>query len=347
MRILFLTEGLTVPAARFRVGQFVPHFEAAGIECVVRHAYGARYNDISKTSLGSAYALATRLRRAASALDAGSFDLVFLQRPALPFTALPERCVAHLNPRVLFDVDDAIWLGGEGLASASRLRTFRAEIALARHVIVGNRYLADRAAAPSKTSVIPTVVDTEVYVPASRVPRSRIRLGWMGTRGNFLWMRALVTPLKALLARRTDVELRIVSNGRMPEFEGVERVEQVEWSAEREVEELQKFDIGLMPLGDIEVSRGKCGFKIIQYMAVGTAVVASSVGANVEILEGSGAGTLVGRDDEWQAAIEALVDDPEGRAACGRAGRARAVAEYSIDAVLPRYLSLFTQIAQT
>jgi glycosyltransferase involved in cell wall biosynthesis len=347
MRILFLTEGLTVPAARFRVGQFVPHFEAAGIECVVRHAYGARYNDISQTHLGPAYALATRLRRAVSALDAGSFDLVFVQRPALPFTALPERWVASRNPRVIFDVDDAIWLGGEGLASAARLRTFHAEIALARHIVAGNRYLAERAGAPGRTSVIPTVIDTATYVPGVRESRARVRIGWMGTRGNFLWMKALVAPLKALLARRADVELRIVSNGAMAEFEGVERVEQVAWSAASEVAELQQFDIGLMPLGDIEVSRGKCGFKIIQYMAVGASVVASAVGANVEIMEGSGAGTLVHADHEWEVAIEALVDDSTRRAACGVAGRARAVAEYSIDAVLPRYLALFAQIAQS
>jgi glycosyltransferase involved in cell wall biosynthesis len=141
------------------------------------------------------------------------------------------------------------------------------------------------------------------------------------------------------------VRVRLVSNADFEPLRGLDRVEQIRWSAAEEILLLQSFDIGLMPLVDSPLTRGKCAFKMIQYMAVGAPVVVSPVGANVDVMQGVEAGYLVDEFDEWSDALLALVDDAEARQRMGAQGRDRAVERYSIDAVLPTYLEIFEKLA--
>ncbi|HBQ11117.1 MAG TPA: hypothetical protein DEF51_08050, partial [Myxococcales bacterium] len=294
LRVLFLTEGRDVPASRFRAEQFFPFFEREGVRCTLVGAYGKLYNRLHTTPLGGPYKLLTRAARAASGLRAARYDLVFSQRPALPQSPLPERLLARLQPRIVFDFDDAIWLGPGGTPSAARERTFRHVVGCARWVVAGNGYLARRAAAPEKTTVLPTVVDMDATTPPlkPRGPRAPV-VGWMGTAGNLPFLEAVMPDVLRAVADTPGARVRIVSNARSRRYESHPSVEQVGWSRDREVDLLRSFDVGLMPLPDDELTRGKCGFKMIQYMAVGAAVVASAVGANPELFAGSGAGELV------------------------------------------------------
>ncbi len=351
MKILFLTEGTTVPASRFRVGQFIPHFESRGIDCTVRAAYGDWYNAAARTAVGPAYKLLWRLKRVGQGLDAGRFDVVFLQRPALPFSALPERAVTRANRRTIFDVDDSIFLGAGGKVDPARRRAFEDEVELARHVICGNSYLAEEAGAPEKTTVIPTVIDTDRYVPAEagkaeKAEGEPVVIGWMGTSGNFPFLEEIAPALREVLEARPEAVVRFVSNAPFEPLADHPRVEQIPWSKEREIELLQSFDIGLMPLEDSALTRGKCGFKMIQYMAVGTPVVVSAVGANVEIFEGSGAGFLADSWDAWCEPLLGLVDDAEMRKKMGVAGRVHAVESYSVKSVIDRYIDIFERVAE-
>ena len=351
LKVLFLTEGTTVPASRFRVEQLIPHLEARGIECTVRPAYGDGYNRWSSTPAGPLYKLACSLQRFPWSVDGDRFDVVFLQRPALPFSAAAERLANWRNPHTIFDVDDAIFVGPDGEPNRRQQEVFDAIVDRCAHVICGNEYLADRTRHRTPTSVIPTVVDTEVYRPVDGggdggSDGDRIVIGWMGTASNFESL-GLVAPLLGRLAAEfASVDVELVSNRRYEPLDDVDGVEQFLWSADDEVERLQGFDIGLMPLVDNRATRGKCGFKAIQYMACGLPVVASPVGVNTEIFDGERAGLLADGPDEFESALRQLIADGQRRREMGRVGRRIVERRYSVDAVIDRYVELLESVAR-
>ena len=350
LKVLFLLEGVTVPASRFRVMQFLPHFRRHGIEPTVVHGYGARYNAISRTRYGNAYKLASKLKLLLAAPLSARHDLVFIQRPAIPFAPVVEKLTASFNDRIIFDFDDNLTVGVDGSEHVARARTFREIISLSKRVIAGNAFLSDMARAPSKTTIIPTVIDAQSYCPGETRFASREHrvIGWMGSRNNFRSLDLYTAAFEAVLARHEDVRLRIISNAIFEPLRDHPQVEQVMWNARDEIEQLRAFDVGIMPLEDTLAARGKCGFKMIQYMAVGVPVVSSAVGANVDLFEGSGAGELVAPGGDWVAPLERLLAlSASEREAMGARGRAHIEGRYSVRGVLPSYLELFEQVASS
>lgn len=347
MRVLFLTCGTEDPGTRFRAAQFFPHFEANGIRCFHHGAYGSWYNDVFDVpGIGAAYKLATRGKRAALGLTAGRFDAVFLQRMALEFTSVPERVLARVNPRMILDADDAIYLDpNEGAGGARRERAFQRVVRTSAHVIAGNRHLAGHVDAPQKTTIIPTVIDTDRFTVRTRqAPGERVVIGWMGTAGNFKYFGALVPAIVQLLEENPRAVFRIVSNATYEPLRAHPRVEQVRWSEATELDELHGFDVGVMPLDDGPWTRGKNGFKLIQYMAVGCPGIASPVGVNPEIVDDGRAGLLASTSREWYQALSRLCADPALRASVGETARRRIVEHYSIASVLETYLDLFSRV---
>ena len=341
-RMLALVQGTTIPSSRFRVGQLVPGWQRLGLQIDVRPGYGDRYNDLAATPLGPPYKLASRLRRVLATLDAGRYDLVFVQRPALPQTWLPEQLLVALNPRMIFDYDDHIGMGPGG-PSAARQETLERCVSLSARSVAGNTFLARLGGRPSRTVVIPTVIDADRYVPAPRQTCAEVVLGWMGTASNFGALRAILPQLRRVLAQAPGAKLRVVSNGQLEELVGHPQVEQLRWSKEHEIAQLQRFDIGLMPLEDTLANQGKCGFKMIQYMSVGAPVVVSAVGANVDIFKGAEAGYCLS-EDRWEEALMSLIDSPARRREHGQAGRAHVERHYSIASVEARYGALFEEV---
>ena len=341
MKGVFLTDGIFVPASRFRCEQFFPYFREAGIEPTLRYAYGKSYNRAIHEWWGNPYKVLGRLRRGVHqvALPPDT-DFVFLQRTAFPQTALFEKILARRRIPTFFDFDDSLWVDGTGAVSPSRKKAFQDAVDLADHVIAGNSFLADYAGRPNKTTIIPTVIDTQLYVPSPRHAREKVVIGWMGAAGNFPFLTRVAPALKTVLEQRPNVCVRLVSNATFEPLLGIDRVEQIPWSAHEEIAQLQNFDVGLMPLVDSPLTRGKCAFKMIQYMAVGAPVVVSNVGANAEVFGDHELGYILD-DFDWVEALLALVDDASLRAQMGELGRNRAVASYSIEAVLPTYLDLF------
>lgn len=350
MRVVFLTEGKLAPSSRFRVQQFLEHFQNEGIECVVHYGYGDQYNRLSATKLGPAYKLLARLKRWALGLrDAHSADVLFIQRPIFPFSPLPERILHRLNPRIVFDVDDAVFLGPRGESHTMRRRTFESIVQMSAHYCAGNSYLAEAGHSPERTSVVPTVVDTDRFKPRSNEgsddAQSSLVIGWIGSATTLWHLDEVLPALTAIRDRYPDVRIRIVANAMPPHLEVEPNFEFIPWAADSEVALLQSFDIGIMPLADLPVSKGKCGFKMIQYMAVGIPTVTSPVGANPEILGETGAGQLAKSHDEWVASLEYYVQSSERRKQAGQAARARAVANYSVNSAVHQYMNIFNDVA--
>ncbi len=345
MKGIFVTDGLLVPASRFRCEQFFRYFQQAGVETELRYAYGADYNTAINHWWGGAYKFLGRLRRGVQEVTALSdTDFVFLQRIAFPQTAVFEELLFRQKVPMILDFDDSLWIDGSGAANAARERAFIRAAELSDWLIAGNSYLADFVGMPTKTTIIPTVIDTDIYHPTVR-SAGPVVIGWMGTAGNFPSLERVVPALKQVLKDRPDVRIRIVSNSDFLPLRGVQGVEQIRWTPEREVDFLRGFDIGLMPLIDLAVTRGKCAFKMIQYMAVGTSVVVSDVGANRTVFDGGDPGFLLDTFD-WFDALITLIDDPGLREIMGRRGRARVVSAYSISSVLPKYLEIFEDVSR-
>jgi glycosyltransferase involved in cell wall biosynthesis len=210
----------------------------------------------------------------------------------------------------------------------------------------GNAYLESYAArfCPN-TLLLPTVVDTEVYGPLARPgPDRPVTIGWIGSPSTWPYMRPIL-PLLRELAQSRGVRIRVVGAGPMAQGEAFPGLDLVEWSEAREVEDVRAMDIGIMPLPDDIWARGKCGYKLVQYMACALPVVASPVGVNSEIVTPGGNGFLATGEAEWRDSLLRLIDDPALRRQFGAAGRRRVEQSYSLEVHAPRLVGLLRSLA--
>ncbi|WP_431857350.1 glycosyltransferase family 4 protein [Azospirillum sp.] len=276
-------------------------------------------------------------RRLRTLLGAGRFDLVWLEKEALPW--LPGAAETRLLGRVpyVMDIDDAWYLryAEHRAAPVRRLLggKFDALARGSRMVIAGNGHLAAwaRGAGAPEVRIVPTVIDLDRYPPPVAPPPHRpVTVGWMGTRSTAPYLEMVAEPL-ARLAGEARLQVIGADGVALP---GVE-VACAPWTEDGEVAGLSRFDIGIMPLADGPWERGKCGYKLIQYMAAGRPVVASPVGVNTEIVRHGETGFLASTADEWAAALAALAADPDLRARMGAAGRRVVEERYTTQAVLP------------
>ncbi|WP_149536332.1 glycosyltransferase family 4 protein [Siccirubricoccus phaeus] len=336
------------PSTRFRIHQYLPALAQAGIRAELRPFLSSRFAPLAYrpglapklgiTALGA-------LGRLGDLVRASRADLVYVLREAFPVgPEIFERAMAALSGRLAFDFDDAIWERSFNIDNPiDRLRDFERParlIARANRTVVGSDYLAAyarRHAPAERVVLIPTVVDTESFRPAPRPPDGRLVVGWIGTPRNTAYLRA-IWPGLAEAARR-DPRLHYCFVGAEPFPTGEVQAEFRHWTLESEIADIQGFDIGIMPLPDDPQTRGKCGFKIIEYMACGLPAVASPVGANVEVMRAGETGLLANGNAEWAEALYRLAGDAVLRRAMGEAGRARAVAEYSLAAMTPRFIA--------
>jgi len=306
------------PSSRYRVFQFLGPLRQQGYQCTPIEA--------PQRDPWKRLAYLPRLYRLAL-----TQDVLYVQKRTFPKVILC--ALKRLNPRIILDLDDAIYL------RPARRPLVDAILRAAAVVVAGNDYLAEYARRfNEQVVVIPTVVDTDVYCPplGPRHPGDdRVVIGWIGSdpnRGDLAPMR----PVFEWVGKRygEGVVLRII--GRRPlEMETRLRQEFVSWTLEDSRDELQQFDIGIMPLEDTQWNRGKCGFKLVQYMAVGAGTVASPVGVNQGIVQNGETGWLAVTMEEWQDRLACLIEDKGLRSRMGCAGRARVEQRYSVKCVLP------------
>ena len=356
MRVLFITpQPVEGPSSRFRIYQFLPYLQAHGVRATVRPFLSSRLTPAIYRPGGLARKVAFTLWASAwrllDVLRSTRYDVVWILREAYPFgPPWLERALLAGSGRMVFDFDDAIYLPSIAYRNPlDRLRDFDKPaqlIGMASRVVAGSDHLRNYAlqfvrGAP-RVTVIPTVVDTDEYRPASpRPPAGRCVIGWIGTPRGSSYLRSLVDVMAELVRSAPQVCFKFV--GADPFDAGSLPIEFKAWRLEDEVKDLQSFDIGIMPLTDDEETRGKCGFKLIQYMSVGIPVVCSPVGANLTIVESCGNGFFASTPTEWFTGLDRLAKDAQLRRALGCRGRLLAQARYSLASAAPRMLEVLRE----
>ena len=293
------TGGLNVPSARYRVRQLIPYLNTNGINMKEFYPPVSKYPPVQKIARPF-WGIASVSSRVPSIIAGYKFDITFLQRELISTLVTLEPFTK--KPRVL-DVDDAIFLHREG-------KTAQKLAGMCDHIICGNDLLAEKFSQwSSNISILPTAIDTELYRPAKLVNEKKV-IGWIGTRGNFKYLYQIVESLEKVLSCRNDLIFRVISDQR-PIFNSRldSMLDFVPWSAADEVEQLQRMTIGIMPLSDGEWERGKCSFKMLQYMACGIPVVVSPVGMNKQVLSMAESGFAANTQDEWVDTLNTLLDD--------------------------------------
>ncbi len=353
MKVLLLSRYDSLGASsRVRSYQYLPHLESQGIHVTVAPFFEEKYirNLYAGRGRGLNLVLKAYLRRLRAVLQAADFDLIWVEYEVFPWMpACFELTLASLRIPYVVDFDDAIFhrydLHPNPLVRVFLGRKIDHVMRRAAAVIAGNDYLLARARRAGAKSVayLPSVVDLKRYAELIEVNNDVFTVGWIGSPATVRYLH-LIQPSLAELCKAGSARL-VVVGGTDVEMEAVPVVRRP-WSEETEVAEIRGFDVGIMPLPDEPWERGKCGYKLIQYMACGRPVVASPVGANLKIVEHGVNGFLAATPSEWVRALTALREDRLLRERMGRAGRRRVETEFSLQVTAPRLVDLFRTVAK-
>lgn len=354
MNILLLSRYTRLGASsRLRTMQYLPALTREGFKVQVAPFFDDAYLNALYTGQripGSTTAYISQ--RIKQMRQRPAPDMIWLEYEALPWIPwLAERAVLPKGVPLVSDYDDAVFHRYD----KHRLGTVRALLgdkighvmAASALVMAGNSYLADHArrAGATRVELVPTVVDLDAYqIRSDAMDENTLRVGWIGTPQTW---QELANPihkvLDPLLAKHQALFLA-VGAGMQADTHGT--LEIVPWRENTEVSLIQSMDLGLMPLPDTPWTRGKCGYKLIQYMACGLPVVASPVGVNRDVVEHGVNGFLAESEDEWRTAIETLLNDAELRRQMGAAGRRKVEQQYSLQVWGPHVAQMLRGVAE-
>lgn len=337
-------------SSRLRLYQFISFLKQAGFEVTIEPLLDDEYitNLYTGKRARISSILKTYLKRIFCIKNSASFDLVWIEKELLPWLpAWLELSFLSKDTPLVVDYDDAIfhqydqhrskivrWLLGNKIDTVMR----RANL-----VVAGNNYLATRAlqAGAKRVEILPTVVDTVTYKVISKETSNLVTIGWIGSPATAHYLH-LIIP--ALLEIKKTFNVRLVAIGaNASQLKGLP-IETITWTEVGEVEAIQHFDIGIMPLPDEPFARGKCGYKLIQYMACGKPVVASPVGANRDIVRDGIDGFWADSNQVWFEKLSQLVADVELRERMGYSARARVVNNYSLQGSVEKLITLFESL---
>ena len=319
MKVLFLIQGFSVAASRYRVLQFIPYLKSKGVETTV---------SLYPRTLKENFQFFN---------DLPQYDVLFLQRKRFNQPRLG--LLRRRAKRIIYDFDDSVMYRNSKAKdpiSSTRRRRFVQMIKNSDFVIAGNEFLR-REVLPfnPNVEVIPTAIDQERYpLKTYPVQQERVTLGWIGDHGSIHYLEKMRPIFERIGERYPHVELKIVCDT----FFDCDRMKVIKknWSSEEEVTDLQGFDIGLMPLIDDPWSWGKCGLKIIQYQGVGVPVVCTPVGINQDLVEDGTNGFWAMTPEEWEGKLSLLIENSELRKQMGREGRRRVLENYTYQVCAPR-----------
>lgn len=328
-------------SSRLRTQQYIPMLRNHGVEVTRTSLFDDKYllkvyekGGHSAISMANAF-----IRRLCVLLTARQYDIIWIEKEIFPYMpAWAERLLRYFDIPYIVDYDDAIFHNYD-LSKNPLLRiTLKNKIDVvmrnAQSVVVGNSYLGQRAAAAGARDIIeiPTVVDRSRYFPAKKRPQNPNIIGWIGSPSTEKYVADLAVVLQKIGMKHN---IRILAVGATDNLavalQGID-VKIVPWNEETEAKYISEMTIGIMPLRDGPWEQGKCGYKLIQYMASQIPVVASNVGVNPKIIGNGSCGITVNTDEEWISAIDAMLLNPDKANKMGEIGRTRVESIYSTQA---------------
>jgi len=354
-KILFLTihRPDRNPSQRFRFEQYLRFLNQNGYDYEFSYLLGPKADKIfySKGRFFSKFFLLIKafIERLIDLYSAKDFDIIFIHRECFFLgTSFFEKRFAKSGAKLVFDFDDSIWL--QNVSEANRYYKFLKNpsktmelIKLSHLVIAGNNYLAEYAGQfHNNVMVIPTTIDTNYHRPSINKNQEDVVIGWTGTHSTIKYLFMALPILKKIQETYSNVTFRVICENQFSIYElGIQTTA---WSKNKEIEQLQEFDIGVMPLPNDEWVKGKCGFKGLQYMGLSIPTVMSPVGVNNEIIQDGINGFLADAEQEWLEKLSQLIESKELREKLGIAGRKTVEEKYSVEANKRKYLEAFNSL---
>ena len=342
------------PGQRFRFEQYLAFLEANGYRCEFSPLLNERDDKIFYAP-GNYFRkflilLNSYVKRTGNLLKARNYDAIFVFREAVYTKSTFFEKQFAKRSKVVFDFDDSIWL--QNVSEANKRFAFLKNagktkdiIGYSHLVIAGNEYLADYARKFNRNVVIiPTTIDTEEYVRSTNSRKDEtVCIGWSGSKTTIQHFSHAIEALKIVKEKYGNrISIRVIGDenyeNKMLEIQGLP------WKKTTEIADLSAIDIGIMPLPDDEWSKGKCGLKGLQYMALEIPTIMSPVGVNSVIIQDGENGMLAATTEEWVIKLSQLIEDKELRMRLGKAGRKTVAEGYSVEALKNRYLLLFTEL---
>jgi glycosyltransferase involved in cell wall biosynthesis len=342
-----------VPGQRFRFEQYLEYLSQNGFNITFSNLlsekdysfYYKKGNYIRKALL----LFKSIIKRYKDVRSASKYDLIFIFREGfLLGSSYFERQLAKRS-KVIFDYDDAIWITSV-LSENSWLwflknpNKTKKIIEVSQMVFSGNRYLAEYAEKyNAKVVIVPTTIDTNEYKPAYNPKNEKICIGWSGSFSTIVHFTTCLDALKIIKKKYGDkVYFKVIGS---VDYQHAElNIQGLPWTKETEIKDLQEIDIGIMPLPDDEWTKGKCGLKGLQYMALAIPTIMSPIGVNTEIIQDGENGFLAAGTDEWVKKLSLLIDSEKLRETIGQNGRKTVVSKFSIEANKHLYLQYFNQV---
>jgi len=343
------------PSQRFRFEQYFSLLQMHGFSCHLLplldeaddKIFYSKGNFMKKTGI----AVRTFFKRKNDLKFIRENDIVFIQREAFMTGSLFfEKALKRKNVKMVYDFDDAIWLPNvsennkkfEWLKNPSKTSAL---ITLADMVIAGNQYLASYAKKFNHSVyVIPTTIDTSYHRKKNETDSKTVCIGWTGSHTTIRHYESAVPALKKLKQKYSDkIYFKVIGDAGYINTDL--NIHGIEWFLKNELEQLSEIDIGIMPLPDNEWTRGKCGLKGLQYMALEIPSVMSPVGVNCEIVSDGVNGFLAKDENEWIEKVSVLIENPEVRKKIGEEARKTVEEKYSVNSQKEKYLALFKKLA--
>ena len=352
MRVFALTYYDRLGASsRLRFFQYLPYLSSQGIDVDVSYFLSSDYVKLRQRGLGVLAEASLAFYRRLSALpQKGGYDLMWIEKECFPWLpALLETSILGTSPPFVLDYDDAVFHQYDQHRSTivRKLLAGKHPILMKKSalVIAGNSYLEEfaRSSGARHVETLPTAIDLGRYMQFGQFSalHNPVRIGWIGQSSTAKFLKPLVS-LFLQLEQEGGVNFKAI--GIDPKVHELP-MEGLAWSEETEVGSIRDLDVGIMPLTDGPFERGKCGYKLIQYMGCGLPVVASPVGVNKEIVEHGVTGFLAETEAEWFNALRTLIKDAALRERMGRAGRLKVEREFSTYVTAPRLAELLKQAA--
>lgn len=329
MKLLYLTNGeRELGSTRYRALQWIPLLEERGWNVKWIYSKRIRFKKFIKIITMCFWA-----------------DIIVIQKKLFLKPLL--LIIKIISKRLIFDFDDALFtkdsfaikIRSTGNGSPKTIRRLKAVLKLSDSVLAGNDFLLEYASQFNENIVVvPTCIVYSDYEKSDNLDKDELTIGWLGSDYTQGYLVDIEEELKYVSLKYPQVKVKVISNNPV-KLKDV-TVDYLKWNIDSYRDHLQNFDIGIMPLRNDEWSRGKCAFKLIQYMAAGIPVIASNVGTNLTLITEEEDGYLVNSKEEWISRFKILIESKEQRNKMGRAAKRKIRDNYSVEAWIDRYESI-------